>query len=75
MSSVSKTDKITRVLMMYHQLMNGEYIDKSWFALEHGVNERSIDRDIEDVRLFLSEIYSSRELVFNKEASLPILFA
>lgn len=69
MGCFPKTDKITRVLTLYHQLINGQHIDKSVFSLEHGINERSFDRDIEDIRLFLSEIFSARELVFDKETA------
>lgn len=52
--------------MLYHQLLNGEHIDKAAFSLEHNITERSFDRDIEDIRLFLSEIYSASELMFDK---------
>lgn len=52
--------------MLYHQLLNGEHIDKAAFSLEHNITERSFDRDIEDIRLFLSEIFSSNELLFDK---------
>lgn len=53
--------------MLYHRLLSGEHIDKAAFSLEHNITERSFDRDIEDIRLFLSEIFSSRELLFDKE--------
>lgn len=52
--------------MLYHYLLNGEHIDKASFSLEHNITERSFDRDIEDIRLFLSEIFSSNELLFDK---------
>ena len=67
MEHLFKTDKITRILMLYHQLVNGQHINKTLFSWEHGINERSFDRDIEDLRLFLSEIYSAREIQYNKE--------
>lgn len=47
-------------------LSKGNKVYKSLFSIEHGINERSFDRDIEDIRLFLSEIYSPNELVFDK---------
>ena len=62
----TKTDKNTRILKLYHQLINGQYVDKSLFSWENGINERSFDRDIEDLRLFLSEIHTSRELLYDK---------
>lgn len=66
MELYSKTDKITRILILYHKLLNGEHIDKAAFSLEHNITERSFDRDVEDIRLFLSEIFSSSELLFDK---------
>ena len=42
--------------MLYHQLLNGEHIDKAAFSLEHNIMERSFDRDIEDIRLFLISV-------------------
>lgn len=62
-----KTDKATRVLMLYHQLLGGHAVDKYTYSLEHGVNERTFDRDIETIRLFLSDIYSSDQLLFDRE--------
>lgn len=63
---MTKTDKITRILMLYQRLIQGEHINKKSFSIEHSINERSVDRDIEDLRLFLSEIYSTHELLFDK---------
>ena len=47
------TDKIKRVLDIYTRLTNGNIIDKSALAVEYNVNERSIQRDIEDIRQYL----------------------
>ncbi|MGN0298550.1 MAG: helix-turn-helix transcriptional regulator [Lachnospiraceae bacterium] len=48
-----KNNKIERVLSIYTQLMNGQILQKSDLALRYGVNERSIQRDIDDIRNFL----------------------
>lgn len=61
------TDKITRILILFYRLTKGEYITKSAFVIEHGIAERSFDRDIKDIRIFLSEIYTNNELLFDKE--------
>lgn len=61
-----KTDKITRMLIMYSMLIKGNRIHKSLFSMEHGINERSFDRDIQDIRLFLSDSFSTDELVYDK---------
>lgn len=61
-----KTNKNTRILMLYQRLLNGQHVDKASYVVEHGINERSFDRDIEDIRIFLSEIYSTNEVVYDK---------
>ena len=48
-----KSDKIARVLQIYSKFLEGCVINKSEEALNYGVNERSIQRDIDDVRSFL----------------------
>lgn len=48
-------DKIGRVLSIYTKLMNGELVQKEKEAIIHGVNERSIQRDIEDIREFIEK--------------------
>ncbi len=45
--------KIDRVLDIYTKLMNGSLIRKEEEAVNYNVNERSIQRDIEDIRNFL----------------------
>lgn len=46
-------DKIKRVLGIYTKLMDGNIVRKSEEALRYGVNERSIQRDIDDIRSYL----------------------
>lgn len=48
-----KNDKTARVLSIYTKLMNGYTINKTEEAQKCGVNERSIQRDIDDIRNFL----------------------
>lgn len=67
MEDIFKTDKATRVLMLYHQLLGGHTVDKYTYSLEYGVNERTFDRDIETIRSFLSDIYSPNQLLFDRE--------
>lgn len=45
--------KINRVLGIYTKLMNGLLVNKAEEAQNYGVNERSIQRDIDDIRDFL----------------------
>ncbi|MCR5273432.1 MAG: WYL domain-containing protein [Lachnospiraceae bacterium] len=50
-----KSDKIERVLRVYSKLINGDVVNKSEEAALYGVNERSIQRDIEDIRGFMDK--------------------
>lgn len=59
-------DKITRLLLLYSRLTNGERINKTIFCLENDCSPRTFDRDIEDVRIHLSEIFSYSELKYDR---------
>lgn len=48
-----KSDKIERVLGIYTRLMNGYLVNKTEESVNYGVNERSIQRDIDDIRNYL----------------------
>ena len=47
------TDKIQRVLGIYKKLISGNIVNKVEEANNYGVNERSIQRDIDDIRSFM----------------------
>ena len=48
-------NKVSRVLQLYAKLADGYVLNKAEEAAAYGVNERSIQRDIEDIRSFLAE--------------------
>ena len=48
------SSKHNRVLDLYNRLLSGEVLNKNQLALEYGVNPRSIQRDIDDIREFFS---------------------
>lgn len=50
----SEKNKTMRILEIYTRLMNGHGINKSEKAKFYNVNTRSIQRDIEDIRRYLS---------------------
>ena len=71
-------NKFERVLGIYTRLMSGALINKEQEAVRYGVNERSIQRDIDDIRNFLEEgagddtytnsiVYDRREKAFRLE--------
>ena len=45
--------KNNRVLAIYTKLINGQIVKKAEMAQLYGVNARSIQRDLEDIRIFL----------------------
>lgn len=50
-----KNAKMDRILSMYTTLMNGGFLNKAQEAAKYGVSVRSIQRDIEEIRNFLSQ--------------------
>ena len=50
-----KGDQISRVLQIYAKLSDGSVVNKAEEAARYGVNERSIQRDIDHIRIFLDE--------------------
>ncbi len=75
--SMSLGFKYNRVLQLYTRLINGEVINKSKEAERFGVHERSIQRDIDDLRGFFEELSvegsESKEVIYSKELNGYIL--
>lgn len=65
-------DKIERVLGLYTKLMNGGLVYKPQAAADYEVDERSISRDISDIREFLDDTESEdgtiNTIVFDRAA-------
>ena len=59
------TDKIQRVLGIYKKLVSGEIVNKVEEANNYGVNERSIQRDIDDIRSFMESEVGRTGLINN----------
>lgn len=63
--------KYNRILKIYTRLLDGEVINKAEEALRFGVNERSIQRDIDDLRCFFADNADEggirQEIVYSKE--------
>ena len=71
MMASQKNDKVERILRIYTKLLNGNLVNKAEEAMKYGVNERSIQRDMDDIRNFLALeqaengcVYS---IVYNRE--------
>lgn len=54
------SDKVSRTLSIYTRLMNGEVLNRHDLAVQYGVDERSILRDINAVRDFLDDESAAR---------------
>ena len=47
--------KFNRILSIYQRLIEGRVLNKQQLALEFGVSEKSIQRDIEHLNIYLGE--------------------
>lgn len=52
---MESTDKIERVLGLYTKLINGAILNKAEEANNYNVNERTIQRDIDDIRNYMDQ--------------------
>lgn len=55
--------KSFRLLNMYEKLNRGEVINKKSFAEEFNISEKSVQRDIEDLRTYISETYENSDSI------------
>jgi len=60
--------KLDRVFHIYFKLAQGEILSKRELARQFQVTERSIQRDLSDLRCFLAEQNMGQEIVFDKAA-------
>ena len=59
--------KVERILDLYNRFTNGEILVKAEEAARYDVNERSIQRDIDDIRAYLANDYETeRQLIYDR---------
>lgn len=59
--------KVERVISMYRRIADGEVLVKAEEAARYGVNERSIQRDIDDIRAYLAnDPGRQQELIYDR---------
>ena len=59
--------KVERIINLYNRLVEGEVLNKADEAARFEVNERSIQRDLEDIRAyFANDPESNRELIYDR---------
>lgn len=60
--------KSMRLLAMYVRLLDGKILKKAELAEEFGITQRSVQRDMESLRLFLAEEMLGREIIYDSYA-------
>lgn len=60
--------KSARLLSIYARLLNGRVLKKTDLAQEFGVTARSIQRDLESLRSFLSNEMLPQDVVYDRAA-------
>ncbi len=83
--SKADTGKERRILSIYTELINGKVINKAEMAEKYGVDARSIQRDLADIRSFIEEstietgvendlVYDAKQKGFRLEQTNLMLF-
>ena len=60
-------EKTERVLILFYRLLKKERIHKASYALECQMTIRSVERDIQTIRFILSELYTGRDVLFDRQ--------
>ena len=58
--------KSARMLAVYTRLMAGQVLNKRTLALEYGITERSVQRDMESLRCFLTEQNLPQDVIYDR---------
>ena len=72
---MAETDKNTRILELHTMLTRGECLRKKDLAQRFGVTEKSIQRDIEDLRDFFTRSGEPRVLAYDAKERAYVLRA
>lgn len=67
------TDKAVRILSLYKRLSEGKIIIKRDEAAEFDVTERTIQRDLDDIRCFMTERHLYEDIVYDHKRKGHIL--
>ena len=59
-------DKAGRELLLFNAFISGKKVNKADFVEEHNINDRTFERDIENIRNILAEVHSAAEIKFDK---------
>lgn len=67
MTGTNSESKNYRILSIHDRLNRGEIINKKDAAKRYEVDERTIQRDIADLKIFLEKDFSQREIVYDRQ--------
>lgn len=63
----NKDDKSNRILVIYDSLRRGCVVKKKELSERFGVNIRTIQRDLEEIRIYLADNYDNQQLIYDYE--------
>ena len=67
MNDTGVAGKQTRLLSLQQELLAGRVINKKEYAARFGVTEKSIQRDLDDLKAFFAEGRDGREVVYDPQ--------
>ncbi len=70
MKNYNSKSKYERILSIYSRLMNGEIINKFEESKKYSVTTRSIQRDIDEIRIYLyqnNQSYSNKSVIYDRK--------
>lgn len=60
-----ESNKSDRILFFYDRLLMGDSVSKNDLAQHFDVNERTIRRDVQDIRYYLARFYTKRDIIYD----------
>ncbi|MGO4375291.1 hypothetical protein AB4Z21_31955, partial [Paenibacillus sp. MCAF20] len=62
---MSKESKSNRILLLHDRLNRGEVLNKRMLSDEFGIDNKSVQRYLEDIRAYLAEYYPGHEVIYD----------
>ena len=63
---LSKSKQSLRLIAIFERLNNGEEVNKSALAQEYNVSEKTIQRDLDELRAFFADSYRSNTIQYDR---------
>jgi predicted DNA-binding transcriptional regulator YafY len=65
-AEIGSGEKALRLLTMYSRLVDGKLLKKEELSIEFGITQRSVQRDLETLRIFFAEEMLGKELIYDR---------